>query len=70
MQKAYAFERSFGVMPAEACRRAGGNVRNGQATKWERSPRVQAWIEYYRALGHTEAMLRAQIQQRLQAGHY
>ncbi len=67
MQKAYAFERSFGVMQAEACRRAGGNVRNGQATKWERSSRVQAWIAYYRELHHAEERLRAQIQQRLQA---
>jgi hypothetical protein len=66
-QKAYAFERSFGVMPAEACRRAGGNVRNGQATKWEQSSRVQAWIKYYREFGHLDEILQAQIHKRLQA---
>jgi hypothetical protein len=54
-------------MPAEACRRAGGNVRNGHATKWERSSRVQAWIAYYREIGHVEEILQAQIQKRLQA---
>jgi hypothetical protein len=63
-QKAYAFERALGVMPAEACRRAGGKVENGHATKWERSPRVQKWISYFRALGHSEELLRAQIAQR------
>jgi hypothetical protein len=57
--KAYAFERSLGMPPAEACRRAGGKVENGQATKWERNPRVRAWIAYYRSLGHTEEMMAA-----------
>jgi hypothetical protein len=64
MQKAYAFERSFGVMPAEACRRVGANIRTGVATKWERSPRVQAWINYYRELGQVDEMLKAKIEQR------
>jgi hypothetical protein len=67
--KAYAFERSIGIPPAEACRRAGGKVENGQATKWEQNKRVQAWIGYYRSLGHTEEMLaakRARIEQRLE----
>lgn len=49
--KAYAFERSLGMPPAEACRRAGGKVENGQATKWENNKRVQAWLAYYRSLG-------------------
>jgi hypothetical protein len=44
--KVYAFERSLGIPPAEACRRAGGNVDHGRATVWERSARVQAWIAY------------------------
>ena len=60
--QAYAFERSLGLPPAEACRRAGGKVENGQATKWERSRRVQAWIGHYRGLGHTEEMLAAKRQ--------
>jgi hypothetical protein len=67
--KAYAFERSLGIPPAEACRRAGGKVENGQATKWEQNKRVQAWIAYYRSLGHTDEMLaakRARIEQRLE----
>ncbi len=66
--KAYAFERSLGIPPAEACRRAGGKVENGQATKWERAPSVQRWISYYRSLGQTEEMLaekRARIEERL-----
>lgn len=66
--KAYAFERSLGIPPAEACRRAGGKVENGQATKWERSRGVQAWLTYYRSLGQTEEMLaekRARIEERL-----
>jgi hypothetical protein len=66
--KAYAFERSLGIPPAEACRRAGGKVENGQATKWERSRSVQAWLAHYRSLGHTEEMLaakRARIEERL-----
>jgi hypothetical protein len=67
--KAYAFERSLGIPPAEACRRAGGKVENGQATKWEQNRRVQAWISHYRSLGHTEEMLaakRQRIEQRLE----
>jgi hypothetical protein len=60
--KAYAFERSIGMPPAEACRRAGGKVENGQATKWEQNKRVQAWIAYYRSLGQTEEMLAAKRQ--------
>jgi hypothetical protein len=59
MPKAYAFERSLGIPPTEACRRAGGKPENGLATKWERSPRVRAWIVYYRSLGNTEEMLAA-----------
>jgi hypothetical protein len=50
-RKAYAFERSLGLPQAEACRRAGGNVDNGHATKWERSKDVQAWIVYFKSLG-------------------
>jgi hypothetical protein len=71
--KAYAFERSLGIPPAEACRRAGGKVENGAASKWERSSRVQAWIAYYRSLGHTDEMLaakRARIEQRLEMAAY
>jgi hypothetical protein len=67
--KAYAFERSLGIPPAEACRRAGGKVENGQATKWENNKRVQAWIAYYRACGLDEAMIaakRARIEERLE----
>jgi len=60
--KAYAFERSLGMTPAKACRRAGGKVEDGRATVWERSPRVQRWIAYYRSLGHTEEMLAAKRQ--------
>jgi hypothetical protein len=60
--KAYAFERSLGIPPAEVCRRAGGNVENGQATKWENNKRVQAWIAHYRTLGQTEEMLTAKRQ--------
>jgi len=60
--RAYAFERSLGIPPAEACRRVGGKVENGQATKWERSNRVQAWISHYRSLGHTDEMLAAKRQ--------
>jgi hypothetical protein len=68
--KAYAFERSLGIPPAESCRRAGGKVENGHATKWEISPRVQAWIKYYRSLGNTDEMLaakRERIESELQA---
>ena len=66
--KAYAFERSLGIPPAEACRRAGGNVDHGQATKWENNRRVRAWISYYRSLGQTDEMMaakRARIEERL-----
>jgi hypothetical protein len=66
--KAYAFERSLGIPPADACRRAGGKVENGQATKWERSRRVQAWIAYYRSLGQDDEMIaakRSRIEERL-----
>lgn len=68
-RKAYAFERSLGIPPAEACRRAGGKVDNGHATKWERAPAVQKWIAYYRSLGQTEEILaakRARIEEELQ----
>jgi hypothetical protein len=71
--KAYAFERSLGMPQAEACRRAGGKVENGQATKWERSPRVQAWIAYYRSLGCDADMVtakRARVEQRLELAAY
>ncbi len=61
-QKAYAFERSLGIPPCEACRRAGGNDRNGAATKWERSRGVQAWIKWYRSGDCTEDMLAAKRQ--------
>ena len=66
--KAYAFQRSIGRAPAEACRQAGGKVENGHATRWERSRGVQAWIGYFRSLGQTEEMLaakRALIEERL-----
>ena len=66
--KAYAFERSLGIPPAEACRRAGGKVENGQATKWENNRRVQAWIAHYRSLGQDDEMIaakRARIEERL-----
>jgi hypothetical protein len=71
--KAYAFERSLGIPPAEACRRAGGKVENGHATKWEQNRRVQAWIAYYRSLGHDDAMVaakRARIEERLNMAAY
>jgi hypothetical protein len=60
--KAYAFERSLGIPPAEACRRAGGKVENGLATKWENSKPVRAWIAYYRSLGYTDEMMAAKRQ--------
>lgn len=47
-RKAYAFERSLGIPMAEACRRAGGKVANGHATKWEKNKHVQAWIAHYK----------------------
>lgn len=71
--KAYAFERSLGMPPADACRRAGGKVEHGQATKWERNARVQAWIAYYRSIGLTDEMLaakRERIEQRLELAAY
>jgi hypothetical protein len=67
--KAYAFERSLGIPPCEACRRAGGNDRHGHATKWERSRGVQAWIKWYRSGDCTEDMLfakRQRLEQRLE----
>lgn len=73
MPKAYAFERSLGMPPAEACRRAGGKVENGQATKWETNRRVQAWIAHYRSLGHTDEMIaakRQRIEDRLNLAAY
>jgi hypothetical protein len=66
--KAYAFERSLGLSPMAACRRAGGSVEKGQQTKWEQNKRVQAWIAYYRSLGQTEEMLAAK-RQRLDERH-
>jgi hypothetical protein len=72
-RKAYAFERSLGLPPAEACRRAGGKVENGHATKWERARPVQDWLRYYRSLGQTEEMLaekRARIEERLSLAAY
>jgi hypothetical protein len=71
--KAYAFERSLGIPPAEACRRAGGKVDNGDATRWENTPRVRAWISYYRSIGQDEEMIaakRARIEQRLEMAAY
>jgi hypothetical protein len=67
-RKVYAFERSLGMTPAEACRRAGGKVENGHATKWEQNRRVQAWISHYRSLGQDDAIVaakRARIEERL-----
>jgi hypothetical protein len=60
-RETYAFERSCGLTPTEACRRAAGEkaVNNGAPTKWERSPRVQARIRYLRTLGQTDEMLAA-----------
>jgi|SRR5665213_3809600 len=49
--KVYAYERSLGAPPEEACLRAGGEVEAGDAVKWERSKRVQAWIAYFHSLG-------------------
>lgn len=66
-RKAYAFERSLGLPMAEACRRAGGKVENGQATKWERSKDVQAWIAYYRALGPQDEEILAAKRERYEA---
>ncbi len=72
-KKAYAFERSLGMTPAEACRRAGGKVENGLATKWENDTAVQQQIAYYRSLDHTDEMLaakRARIEEELQLVGY
>lgn len=71
--KTYAFERSLGMTPAEACRRAGGKPEDGRSTVWERSRGVQAWIAYYRSLGQTDEMIaakRARIEQRLELAAY
>jgi hypothetical protein len=71
--RAYAFERSLGIPPCEACRRAGGNDRHGHATKWERSRGVQAWIKWYRSGDCTEDMLfakRQRLEQRLELAAY
>jgi hypothetical protein len=67
-KKAYAFERSLGMTPAEACRRAGGKVENGLATKWEADKAVQQQIAYFRSLGHDDEMIaakRARVEERL-----
>ena len=67
-KKTFAFERSLGIPPAEACRRAGGKVENGLATKWEADKSVQAQIAYFRSLGQDDAMIaakRARIEERL-----
>lgn len=60
--KTYAFERSLGIPPAQACRRAGGKVENGLATKWEQNKRIQDWIAYYRSIGQDEEMIAAKRQ--------
>jgi hypothetical protein len=57
--KIYAFERSLGIVPAEASRRAGGKVESGNAIKWEQNERVQAWIAYFHSLGFTAEALAA-----------
>ena len=49
--KVYAYERSLGRPPEEACVRAGGKVDAGDAIKWEQNKRVQAWIAYFQSLG-------------------
>lgn len=67
-KKIYAFERSLGIPPAEACRRAGGKVENGLATKWESDKSVKAQIAYFRSLGQDDEMIaakRARIEERL-----
>jgi hypothetical protein len=62
--KVYAYERSLGISPDEACRRAGGKVAAGDAVKWEHNKRVQAWIAYFRSLGFTaEALAAAEAQE-------
>lgn len=68
-KKAYAFERSLGMPPADACRRAGGKVENGLATKWENDAAVRQQLAYFRSLGHDDEMIaakRARIEQRLE----
>lgn len=72
-KKAYAFERSLGLPPAEACRRAGGKVENGLATKWENDGAVLAQIAYYRSIGNDDEMIaakRARIEERLNMAAY
>lgn len=72
-RKAYAFERSLGLSKSEACRRVGGNVDNGQATKWEANKDVQAWIAYFRRSDQTDDMLRekrARIEEALNSIFY
>jgi hypothetical protein len=67
-KKAYAFERSLGMPPADACRRAGGKVENGLATKWENDAAVRQQVAYFRSLGHDDEMIaakRARIEERL-----
>lgn len=67
-KKAFAFERACGITPAEACRRVGGKVENGLATKWENDKAVQQQVAYFRSLGNDEEMLaakRARIEERL-----
>lgn len=71
----YAFERSCGMTPTEACRRASGEkaVNNGAPTKWERRPLVQGRIRYFRTIGQTDAMLaakRVRIEERLELAAY
>lgn len=72
-RKAYAFERSLGLSKSEACRRVGGNVDNGQATKWEANKDVQAWIAYFRGSDQTDDLLRekrARIEEALNSIFY
>lgn len=74
-RETYAFERSCGMTPTEACRRAAGEkaVNSGSPTKWERMPRVQARIRYLRTLGQTDEMLaakRARLEERLELAAY
>jgi hypothetical protein len=57
--KVYAYERSLGASPEEACLRAGGKVDAGDAVKWEQNTRVQAWIAYFRSLGFSAETLAA-----------
>jgi hypothetical protein len=70
-RETYAFERSCGMTPTEACRRAAGEraVNNGSPTKWERMPSVQRRIRFHRMMGQTDEMLaakRARLEERLQ----